>query len=106
MAMNIVFSRDAKPRLTQGSRDIEIKNIVIATWSKLNTSLLCCAERCSYTGSSNNDSGRIQSPQDRHPRLLAGDAVDSGIITETGWDAVTIAWNSGQVARVHRGDMR
>ncbi len=35
-----------------------------------------------------------------------GDAVDSGIITETSWDAVTIAWNNGQVARVHHGDMR
>ena len=35
-----------------------------------------------------------------------GDAADSGIITETTWDAVTIAWNNGQVARVHHGDMR
>jgi hypothetical protein len=35
-----------------------------------------------------------------------GDAADSGIITETSWDAVTIAWNNGQVARVHHGDMR
>ena len=34
------------------------------------------------------------------------DAADSGIITETSWDAVTIAWNNGQVARVHHGDMR
>ena len=35
-----------------------------------------------------------------------GDAADSGTITETNWDAVTIAWNSGHVARVHHGDMR
>jgi len=35
-----------------------------------------------------------------------GDPADSGIITETSWDAVTIAWNNGQVARVHHGDMR
>jgi hypothetical protein len=35
-----------------------------------------------------------------------GDAADSGIITETSWDAVTIAWNNGQVATVHHGDMR
>lgn len=35
-----------------------------------------------------------------------GDAADSGVITETSWDAVTIAWNNGQVARVHHGDMR
>ena len=35
-----------------------------------------------------------------------GDASDSGLITETSWDAVTIAWNNGQVARVHHGDMR
>ena len=35
-----------------------------------------------------------------------GDAADSGIITETSWDAVTIAWNNGRVARVHHGDMR
>jgi hypothetical protein len=30
-----------------------------------------------------------------------GDAADSGIVTETSWDAVTIAWNNGQVASVH-----
>jgi hypothetical protein len=35
-----------------------------------------------------------------------GTAADSGIITETSWDAVTIAWNNGQMARVHHGDMR
>ena len=35
-----------------------------------------------------------------------GHAADSGIITETSWDAVTIAWNNGQVASVHLGDMR
>jgi hypothetical protein len=29
-----------------------------------------------------------------------GDAADSGVITETSWDAVTIAWNNGQVASV------
>ena len=26
-----------------------------------------------------------------------GDAADSGTITETSWDAVTIAWKNGQV---------
>jgi hypothetical protein len=35
-----------------------------------------------------------------------GDATDSGIITELSWDAVTIAWDNGQVATVHHGDMR
>ena len=35
-----------------------------------------------------------------------GDAADSGIITETSWDAVTIAWNNGKVASVPHGDMR
>ena len=35
-----------------------------------------------------------------------GDAADSGIITETSWNAVTIAWDNGQVATVHHGDMR
>jgi hypothetical protein len=35
-----------------------------------------------------------------------GDAADSGIVTETSWDAVTIAWDNGQVATVHHGDMR
>jgi hypothetical protein len=35
-----------------------------------------------------------------------GDAADSGIITETNWAAVTIAWNNGKVASVHHGDMR
>jgi hypothetical protein len=35
-----------------------------------------------------------------------GNAADSGSITETTWDAVTIAWDNGQVATVHHGDMR
>jgi hypothetical protein len=35
-----------------------------------------------------------------------GKADDGGQITETSWDAVTIAWDNGQVARVYRGDMR
>jgi hypothetical protein len=35
-----------------------------------------------------------------------GNAADSGIVTETSWDAVTIAWNNGQVGSVHHGDMR
>lgn len=35
-----------------------------------------------------------------------GDDADSGVVTETSWDAVTIAWKNGRVARVHHGDMR
>jgi len=35
-----------------------------------------------------------------------GDPSDSGVITETSWNAVTIAWDNGQVASVHHGDMR
>ena len=35
-----------------------------------------------------------------------GDAADGGVVTETSWDAVTIAWDNGQVAGVHHGDMR
>jgi hypothetical protein len=35
-----------------------------------------------------------------------GDATDGGKITGTSWDAVTIAWDNGQVAIVHHGDMR
>jgi len=35
-----------------------------------------------------------------------GDAADSGIITETSWDSVTIAWDNGKRASVHHGDMR
>src|SRR5436305_13939828 len=35
-----------------------------------------------------------------------GDAADSGRITGMSWDAVTIAWDNGQVATVHHGDMR
>jgi preprotein translocase subunit YajC len=35
-----------------------------------------------------------------------GDAADSGRITRTSWDAVTIAWDNGHVATVHHGDMR
>ena len=33
-----------------------------------------------------------------------GDATED--MTETSWDAVTIAWDNGQVAIVHHGDMR
>lgn len=35
-----------------------------------------------------------------------GDTADSGIITETSWDAVTIACDNGKLASVHHGDMR
>ena len=35
-----------------------------------------------------------------------GDAADSGVITETSWDAVTITWDNGHVAAVLHGDMR
>jgi len=35
-----------------------------------------------------------------------GDAGDSGLVTETSWDAVTIAGNNGKVARVQQGDRR
>jgi hypothetical protein len=39
-----------------------------------------------------------------------GDAADSGIITETSWAAVTIAWSNGKVASVTaefiRGEQR
>jgi hypothetical protein len=35
-----------------------------------------------------------------------GDPADSGSVTGTSWDAVTIAWDNGQVAVVHHGDMR
>ncbi len=35
-----------------------------------------------------------------------GDADDGGRITDISWDAVTIAWDNGQVATVHHGDMR
>jgi hypothetical protein len=35
-----------------------------------------------------------------------GDADDSGRITEISWDAVTIAWDNGQVNTVYHGDMR
>ena len=35
-----------------------------------------------------------------------GDPADSGVITETSWNAVTIAWKNGKVASVYHGDMR
>jgi hypothetical protein len=35
-----------------------------------------------------------------------GDPADRGIVTDMSWDAVTIAWDNGQLARVHHGDMR
>jgi hypothetical protein len=35
-----------------------------------------------------------------------GEASDSGTISATSWDAVTIAWDNGHAATVHHGDMR
>jgi hypothetical protein len=35
-----------------------------------------------------------------------GNANDSGTITATSWDSVTIAWDNEQVAVIHHGDMR
>jgi hypothetical protein len=35
-----------------------------------------------------------------------GDAADGGTISGTSWNAVTIAWDNGQVATVNHGDMR
>jgi hypothetical protein len=35
-----------------------------------------------------------------------GNSNDGGTVTETTWDAVTITWDNGHVARVLRGDMR
>jgi Ser-tRNA(Ala) deacylase AlaX len=35
-----------------------------------------------------------------------GNTADSGKITETNWNAVTIAWDNNHVAVVHHGDMR
>jgi hypothetical protein len=34
-----------------------------------------------------------------------GNPTDSGKVTGTSWDAVTIAWDNGQVAIVHHGDI-
>ena len=34
-----------------------------------------------------------------------GDATDSGTITATSWDSVTIAWDIGQVAIVHHASL-
>jgi hypothetical protein len=34
------------------------------------------------------------------------DATDGGSITQLSWDAVTIAWDNGQVGTRHHGDMR
>jgi hypothetical protein len=41
-----------------------------------------------------------------HRIYWRGDPADSGVVTETSWDAVTIAWDNGHVASVSRGDMR
>jgi hypothetical protein len=35
-----------------------------------------------------------------------GNPADGGVVTDTRWDAVTIAWDNGHVANVQRGDMR
>ena len=46
-------------------------------------------------------------PLTRNSRVYwQGDPADGGTVTETNWDAVTIAWDNGHVARVLRGDMR
>ena len=35
-----------------------------------------------------------------------GNADDRGKVIGMSWEAVTIAWENGQVANVHHGDMR
>lgn len=35
-----------------------------------------------------------------------GNPDDGGVVTETSWAAVTIAWDDKHVAVVHHGDMR
>jgi hypothetical protein len=41
-----------------------------------------------------------------HRVFWRGDAADGGTVRSRSWDAVTIAWDNGQVATVHHGDMR
>ena len=85
------------PKRRESSRDMD----------QIKTSLQRCAHRSSYTGRDDYDNWRICKALKKGARVYwQGDATDSGIITETSWDAVTIAWNNGQVARVHHGDMR
>ena len=35
-----------------------------------------------------------------------GESADSGVVTETSWATVTVAWNDGKVSTIHHGDMR
>jgi len=35
-----------------------------------------------------------------------GNVADGGTVRGRSWDAVMIAWDNGQVASVHHGDMR
>ena len=67
---------------------------------------MCDYSPASHAGRSNNDSQRIKSLKKGACVYWRGDAADSGIVTETTWDAVTIAWNNGRVARIHHGDIR
>jgi hypothetical protein len=77
-------------------------------------SAFCRGRSCRFTASlSEADAGEAIMTVDESKKLKKGtrvywrgDAADSGIVTETSWDAVTIAWNNGQVASVHHGDMR
>ena len=73
---------------------------------QIKTSLHRCAHRSSYTGKTNYDSRQSKVLKKGTRVYWRGDAGDNGTVTETSWDAVTIAWNNGQVARVHHGDMR
>jgi|SRR5580704_7779958 hypothetical protein len=81
----------------------------------LNREIFCAPLRCALTAvrSDAHVPEEATMTVDESKALKKGDRVywqgtvaDSGIITETSWDAVTIAWNNGQVARVHHGDMR
>ena len=38
------------------------------------------------------------------PASRRGDAADGGTVGETSWDAVTVAWHNGRVAKVHPSD--
>jgi hypothetical protein len=35
-----------------------------------------------------------------------GEGKDSGVVTETSWNAVTIAWDNGKTVTIKRGDMK
>jgi hypothetical protein len=79
---------------------------VVATMDQIKSALHRCDRRFHTPAESTMTVDESKALKKGTRVYWRGDAADSGVITETSCDAVTITWNNGQVARVRHGDMR